>query len=137
MEPAFDDFELYDAKYLIKHNKYVNSDIKRWPEDPQKELDQLPERFKFIHEWMDNREKDVAAAAYKSLILAAKKQLRQLKSVEELKGKDMALMIGLLGCGKSTVCQAIVKGTESLHMDEDEGVYEMVTPEDQAVNHHG
>lgn len=105
------------------------------PQDLETELKELPNKFNLIHEAMKDRTEDVATPVYKGLVYSAEKLLKQLISVEELKGKEIALMVGLVGSGKSTVCQAIVEGTDSLHYDEDEGVVDVKTPERQAKHH--
>ena len=38
---------------------------------------------------------------------------------EELEGKDIVILVGTTGSGKSTIAQSIVKGAESMDFDEE------------------
>ena len=53
---------------------------------------------------------------------------------EELKGKEIVLVNGILGVGKSTICQSFVGGPDSLEMDEDGS---LVVKEGRELYHNG
>ena len=67
-----------------------------------------------------------------SMLEIEEKVIEQHNASLELDDKDIIIVNGFTGCGKSTFCQVIEKGAESIEFDDEEDCFTAAEP---AINH--
>lgn len=60
---------------------------------------------------------------YQKLDKMASKLRTGLLALEPLKGKDVVLLVGQTGSGKSTIANSLISGSRFVHYDDEDGVY--------------